>query len=127
MVKDEIKIEFSPGRPRPSRFTPDKFALVLKDTIAKIENLIATKGEEYKRSDDDQLSNFRRAGAELDVPMELVWLVYAGKHWDALSTYIKDLKDQRVRTVSEPISGRVDDLIVYLILLRCMIVERESK
>lgn len=98
---------------------------ILDETIASIQKLCETKGGEYKASDDDQLANFRRrAGRYKDVPPELVWAIYAGKHWDAIETYIDDLNVGRTRQRSEPIEGRIDDLIVYLILLKAMCAER---
>lgn len=101
--------------------------MILSETIASIHALSATKGDEYKASNDDQLANFRRrAGRFKAVPPELVWAVYAGKHWDALETYIDDLQTGTVRQRSEPIEGRIDDLIVYLILFKVMCAERSG-
>lgn len=98
---------------------------ILNTTITNIENLCKTKGDEYKASNDDQLANFRRrAGRFKDVPPELVWAIYAGKHWDAIETYTDDLQTGFQRQRSEPIEGRIDDLIVYLILLKAMCAER---
>jgi len=82
------------------------------------------KGGEYA-GDHDRLDNFRRNGANLGLPMEVIWGVYAAKHWDAIGTYIRDLTTGKTRERMEPISGRVDDLLVYLILFKCMIIERD--
>lgn len=98
---------------------------ILDETSKSIAKLCKTKGDEYKASDDDQLANFRRRAARFkDMPPELVWAIYAGKHWDAIETYIDDLQTGFQRQRSEPIEGRIDDLIVYLILLKAMCAER---
>jgi hypothetical protein len=57
--------------------------------------------------------------------MELVWRIYAGKHWDAISQYIKDIQTGKERHRLESLSGRADDLIVYLLLFKAMLMERE--
>ena len=88
----------------------------------EIEKLGTLKGGEYA-GDVDRLANFRRNGLALGIPMETVWAVYAGKHWDALIQYIKDKQAGHSRERLEPIAGRVDDLLVYLILFLCMLDE----
>lgn len=98
---------------------------MMDDTFERCKELGVKKGGEYA-GDEDRLANFRRNGLALGLPMEVVWGVYAAKHWDAISQYIKDLKDGRKRDRLESISGRVDDLIVYLILLQCMVDERHN-
>jgi hypothetical protein len=55
--------------------------------------------------------------------MEQVWAVYAAKHWDAINQYVKDMAKGVVRQRMESISGRADDLIVYLILFKAMVEE----
>lgn len=107
-------------------FGEARLELVLKDTIASMQKLLQTKGAEYQVSQADVLSNFRSAADQLGVPMELIWRIYAGKHWDSLTTYVRDIIQHSMRERSEPIEGRIDDLIVYLVLLRCMCLERKG-
>lgn len=98
---------------------------ILHSTISKIKDLSATKGEEYRAMDSsDQLANFRAAAKDVGVPMEVVWRIYAGKHWGSINTYVRDLIADTSRQYSEPMEGRVDDLIVYLILFKLMLAER---
>jgi hypothetical protein len=59
--------------------------------------------------------------------MEVVWRIYAGKHWDALSQYIRDIGNGTRRVLSEPIESRIDDLIVYLCLFKAMLRERACR
>lgn len=110
-----------------SRLYGDKtWKAILDETLNNIAFLNHNKGEEYKADDNDQLANFRRRAIALDIQPEVVWGIYAGKHMDALETYIKDVKNGKSRFRSEPLAGRIDDLIMYLILLKAMVAEREA-
>ena len=106
----------------PASFSHERWASLLTETIAEIESLSLKKGGEYA-GDDDRLANFRRNGAALGLPMETVWAVYAGKHWDAIQQFIKDQRNGKERERLEPIAGRVDDLLVYLLLFKAMLEE----
>jgi len=106
-------------------FSHEKFAKLVNETFDTIGTLIDLKGGEYS-GDDDRLLNFRRNGVDLDLPMETVWRVYAGKHWDAVGQYIRDLQTGKNRQRLESIEGRVDDLLVYLLLFKAMVREREE-
>lgn len=98
---------------------------MIEETFDKVRELGRVKGSEYS-GDTDRLDNFRRNGANWGVPMEVCWGIYAGKHWDAVAQYIRDLKSGTTRPRSESISGRADDLIVYLLLFKAMVEEREE-
>lgn len=87
--------------------------------------LTSTKGEEYARS-DDQLANFKRSAEEAGITPEQVWLVFYNKHADAIKSFIaKPPTKWGAVGPSEPIEGRIDDAILYLILLKGLI--REDK
>ncbi len=100
--------------------------VLIKDTFDRILHLHEVKAAEYSE-DSDALSNFRRNGEDMGMPMEVVWRVYAGKHWDALSQYIRDISNGTRRVLSEPIESRIDDLIVYLCLFKAMLRERSYR
>jgi hypothetical protein len=106
-------------------FPDDKYIQLMNDTFARMQELGTLKGGEYAHG-DDRLDNFRRNAADCGVTMETCWRVYAGKHWDAISTYVRDIQVGHKRVVLETIDGRIDDLLVYLILLKCMVVERKQ-
>jgi hypothetical protein len=108
--------------PAPS-FSTESWNILLDQTVEKIKSLSVSKGAEYAHG-DDRLDNFRRNGADLGLPMETIWRAYTGKHWDSITTYVKDLTAGRTRQRSEPMSGRADDMIVYLILFKAMLQER---
>lgn len=107
-------------------FTNTQWEALLERVTATIKSLAKSKGSEYS-GDQDRLRNFREGAERYGLPMEIIWGVYAGKHWDALQTYIRDLNTGVERTRSEPIDGRVDDLLVYLLLFKAMLEERESR
>ncbi len=96
--------------------------VVILDTVETIKNLLRVKGGEYAGS-VDRLANFKR-GAELTGAHPLqVLFIYMSKHYDAVMTYVKDQAVGQVRERSEPIEGRLDDLINYCILAKALIKE----
>ena len=107
------------------QFTNGQYTALLHSTVENVMKLSKLKGGEYS-GDQDRLANFRRNALALGLSMEHVWAVFAGKHWDAIQQFVKDLSVGVERTRAEPIAGRADDLIVYLILFKAMLQEREN-
>lgn len=107
-------------------FTPAEYKNVIGETMSTVARLGELKGGEYS-GDVDRLLNFRRAGYNLHVPPELALMIYAGKHWDALVQYASDLNTGVERERLEDIEGRIDDLINYMLLYKCMRRERVRK
>jgi len=110
----------------PKQFTHQQWEVLLSETIEQIKQLSSVKGGEYA-GDFDRLANFRRNAQDMDLTMEQVWRVYAGKHWDALTQWVKDRAQGISRPRAESLLGRADDLIVYSILLKAMILEAEEQ
>jgi len=106
-------------------FSHERYRKLLDDTFQEIIKLSTLKGGEYS-GDADRLANFRRNASAAQTTMEFIWRIYASKHWDAIMQYELDLRTGKSRTRLESISGRVDDMIVYLILFKAMISEREE-
>lgn len=100
-----------------------QFAQLLESTYKNMIDLSSTKGEEYAGS-EDRLANFKRLGGTLNLIPEAVLMVYFTKHLDSITTFIKDIGALKPRQLSEPIEGRIDDAILYLILLKGLIQER---
>jgi hypothetical protein len=96
---------------------------VINRTFTKILELSRAKGEEYDNG-ANAFDNFNRVSHELEMTPESVLLVFASKHWRSVLDYGRDLKEGRSRDRTEPIEDRVDDLIVYLCLLKGMVVAR---
>lgn len=104
-------------------FSHAQWDVLLARSIEQIQSLATVKGGEYA-GDSDRLANFRRNGQALGLPMEVVWSIYYNKHHDAVMQYVKDLSSGTTRKRAEPLSGRVDDMIVYLLLLKAILIER---
>jgi len=98
-----------------------EFTKIIEDTFESIKLLNITKGEEYS-GEDDALANFKRTGKDQDLPVMKVWAVYAAKHYDAINFFIRNGK-----VLSEPIEGRIDDLILYLLLLKGLIADKSKQ
>lgn len=105
-----------------SNYSHQRFAELLEKTTNEIKKLSELKGGEYA-GDRDRLANFRRNAQAFGLTKEQVWGVYAGKHWDAIAQYINDGGSGIKRDRLESISGRADDLIVYLLLFKAMVEE----
>lgn len=103
-------------------FFQDAYKRLIDETFETIKKLSDLKGGEYA-ADVDCLVNFRRNAEKLKLTKEQVWGVYANKHWDALMQYIQDVSTGQSRERAEPPTSRVDDLIVYLLLMKAMITE----
>ncbi len=105
------------------KFSPKKFETeVVAPTLEEINKLMTVKGAEYSGV-LDRLANFRKGAEDCGVTKETILLIYMNKHYDAIKTAIKDIQSGTSRKRSEPRSGRVDDMIVYLLLFKAMLVE----
>ena len=105
-----------------------------KECLALIEdatkNIMKKKGREYA-GNEDRLANFKRGSANTGVNSETVLFIYMQKHFDSLTTFIKDLEKQKsygavAGALSEPIQERIKDMINYLLLLNGLLVERRE-
>lgn len=96
------------------------FKRIVSDTFETIARLSETKGKEYARS-NDQLANFKRLSG-IGLTTYQVWAVLYGKHQDAIFHFV-----QTHSTLSEPIENRIDDAILYLLLLKALVVEHRSE
>lgn len=110
---------------QPKTFPHARYDALVEETVANLKKLGQLKGGEYA-GDTDRLANFRRNAEPLGLPMEAVWHTYAMKHVDAVTQYIRDLIEGKTRERMEPLSGRLDDIIVYCILFKAMLLERED-
>lgn len=95
---------------------------IIDATIKRAQDLFAAKNLEYAGG-SDILGNFRRQAGNLQVPMSTVWMILAGKHIDAIQEYVKDSRGDLMRPRTQSIAERVDDLIVYALLLQVILEE----
>ena len=104
--------------------TKEHFRRTIRQLYERLLELTVSKGEEYTdRDEHNQFQNFEDLAEQLDLSREKVLWVFLQKHLNAIRTYVKD-DGQRVQ--SEPIAGRIDDAILYLLLLRGMTMDVES-
>lgn len=103
----------------------EDFTILVNGTIAATGSLLVSKGAEYAGT-ADRLSNFKR-GANLTgaTPLQVAF-IYASKHYDSLSTFIRKDASGEPQALSEPIAGRLDDLINYCILMKAIIQENST-
>ena len=99
--------------------------------FTEIATVMDGKGKEYS-GHTDRLANFKRNGANLGINPETIWSVYCSKHWDSLMSFIRELETGKKiadieRDLSEPIDGRILDIMTYLMLLQGLINERREK
>lgn len=101
--------------------TVQEFEKILQSTFKEVEKLAITKGTDYSKSDTDRLSNFRDNAVEAGITPYQLWYVYAAKHWNAISAFIR-----RGQVESEPVETRVYDEILYLVLLLALKKDTEN-
>lgn len=94
--------------------------LVKKVFDEELIPLLNAGAQEYTMT-PDAFDNFTRVGAQLGLPREQVLMVYLFKHLDGITNHLKGRKSQR-----EPVQGRINDAINYLLLLRGMVEENEG-
>lgn len=95
---------------------------IIADAIKRAEKLFATKNSEYGDK-GDILANFRRLAEAQGVPLSTAWFFLAGKHIDSITQYVKDVRENKMRKRSEPIRDRIDDMVVYSLLLLAIVAE----
>lgn len=91
---------------------------VFAQRFADCVDLIRAKNADYSQGEDkkDRIAAFRRISRDIDVSMPKVWAIFAQKHWGAVMKYVKDGTVE-----SEPIDGRINDLINYFVLLGAIV------
>jgi hypothetical protein len=101
--------------------TSPEFDAFQEALLKKVVVMKDTKGLEYAHS-KDRFANFNRLAEGLKLPNTQIAWVYAMKHKDSIESYLRgEYKG------TEPIRGRVVDLITYLTLIAGMIEEQENK
>lgn len=100
--------------------------IIINQTMLTLLNISKSKGQEYSRGEDDANSNFVRLAKELGMTPETILWVYAAKHIDSVVCFIKDTEKGNKRQLSEPIEGRIDDIIMYMMLLKGLIFDRQN-
>ena len=101
----------------------EHFQGIVDETVSSINKLLKVKGGEYANS-EDRLANFKRGAALTGCTPLQVLFVYLSKHYDGVASFVKSSAVGNVRESSEPIEGRLDDIINYCILAKALIAEQ---
>src|SRR3954465_11238005 len=91
-------------------------AKLMDEVFAQCQTTRDAGQKEYAHDEANALRNFEQTGAELQIPREKVWYIFAKKHWDGVLAWINGHRSQR-----EDVRGRIKDMIVYLVLLWAMV------
>lgn len=83
-------------------------------------DLLTLKGHDYTGG-GDRLANFKEEGEALGVTPLQVWATFAGKHWRALCTFVRDGSLR-----SESVRSRFLDLANYALLGAALAAEEEQ-
>lgn len=97
---------------------------LIKELTARADALLLSKGREYGDADDD-LHNFKRPnnmGLTI-TPATVAW-IYASKHLESVLKYVKN---DTLEVGTEPAIDRFADLINYLRLVYCCLVEADRQ
>jgi hypothetical protein len=97
----------------------DFFARKFSDCI----DLIRKKNSDYTQGQGarDRIAHFREAAKDLDLPMLKIWQVFVRKHWATIQKFANGGTLE-----SEPIGGRIDDVINYMVLLAAIIEDGKT-
>jgi hypothetical protein len=98
-----------------------EFVKIAEETMSEISKTISAKGKEY--STGDAFSNFKDAAGGLsfhDKPEMVAW-EFATKHFQS----IKDIISGKVPASQATINEKFGDAIVYLLLMKGMLAEKQ--
>ena len=99
----------------------EDYLQIRMELIEFSDEVAASKREEYTGQSQDILYNFKRIADRLGMSPLQVWAVYFNKHVDSVNTFIKG-----EASVSEPMGSRFADMLNYLFLGICLIIEEEQ-
>ena len=105
--------------------TLEELGKIVQQTQEAMDSLLKIKGGEYANS-DDRLANFKRGAALTGVTPLQVLFVYLSKHYDGVASFIRKSASGEPITLSEPIEGRLDDIIVYCTLAKALVREERA-
>jgi|TARA_Y100000114_G_C11662098_1_gene279543 hypothetical protein len=100
----------------------DEFDMLAQDIWMAIINTREQGQDEYARTKDDVLANFKRVASWQNRSQESVLMTYMLKHIDGILSYVNGYESQR-----ENIRGRITDVMVYCMLLWAMIEDNEKR
>lgn len=94
---------------------------LIKRVFREVEALREAGQKEYARDQLNTFANFERVAEWLGTTRERVLMTYMLKHLDGICAFVEGHHSQR-----EDVRGRINDLIVYALLLRGMVEEEPA-
>lgn len=87
-------------------------------------SMMRVKNADYSQGEQkgDRIAAFRRIAHDINIPMTKAWAVFCQKHWGAIMRFIKEGSVE-----SEPIEGRITDVINYMVLLAAIIADENNE
>jgi hypothetical protein len=101
--------------------TQDQYQKCRADLNALCDGIGKAKGQDYAK-ELDVLSSFKECAALSGMSKYQAWLVYVAKHFSAVTNAITR-NPNAPEVKSEPLQGRLADLVNYAHLLNAMLVE----
>ena len=101
--------------------TKDNFDKLSQEIWEQICSTREQGQNEYARTTDDVLANFKRIASWQHKSQETILLTYMLKHIDGIISYVNGYESQR-----EDVRGRITDVMVYCMLLLAMIEDAEQ-
>ena len=98
--------------------TLQEFDRVMDEMFLACNEVMKSKGLAYSGK-EDKLGNFKRCAKLSGTDIDKVWFTYFIKHFDSLCSYIRGEYSD-----SEPIKGRIIDMINYLYLYAGILKEQ---
>lgn len=106
--------------------TTQDFNYYVNQTLTQIGNLLSGKGKDYSQVEDDRFINFHRRADMLNKSEFEVIINDMSKHFDSLcQAIIANPTDPE--TITEPLEGRIDDIIGYSLLIKGMLKARRDR
>jgi hypothetical protein len=90
------------------------------DMIGRCRDILKVKGVDYTQGGPDRLSNFKETAKFMGLTARQALGTYLYKHVSAIFSFLK-----RGQVESEPIEGRIADVINYMLLLYKMVNEEK--
>jgi hypothetical protein len=101
-----------------------EFRRYRRQLLKEAHDIALAKGKDYAGNSDVN-ANFKQGAENVGTSKYVIWHVYADKHFSAVRSGIK-ANPNRPEVASEPLRGRIIDLINYLILLGAMLEEDQQ-
>lgn len=85
--------------------------------------MLRSKNADYTQGEQksDRVAAFKRIAKDVNITPKQAWAVLCQKHWGAVMRFVKEGFVE-----SEPIHGRINDIINYMVLLGAIVSEEES-